>query len=84
VGEQVKTARCGVFTKRYPTKQGVFRVEQAQTRENDYATGEGNEKSHLRNQKEKVAFLPRFWRFARKALISIKKYDIIILLRSVI
>ena len=38
-----------LFAKRYPTKQGVFRAEQAQARENDYATGEGNEKSHPRN-----------------------------------
>ena len=38
-----------LFAKRYPTKQEVFRAEQAQARENDYATGEGNEKSRPRN-----------------------------------
>jgi len=40
VGEQVKTPRCGVFTQRYPTKQGVCRAEQAQATADDYATGE--------------------------------------------
>ena len=30
-----------VFTKRYPTKQGVFRDEFISAKENDYATGEG-------------------------------------------
>ena len=41
VGEQVKTPQCGVFTQRYPTKQGVCRAEQAQATADDYATGEG-------------------------------------------
>ena len=45
VGEQVKTPQCGVFAPRYPTKQGVCRAERAQARADDYATGDGNEKS---------------------------------------
>ena len=44
-----------VFAQRYPTKQGVWRAEQAQATADDYATGEGKsrkrQKSHLRNQK---------------------------------
>ena len=53
MGEQVKTPQCGVFAQRYPTKQEADRAEQAQAIGGDYATGEGNEKSHLRNQKRK-------------------------------
>ena len=52
-----------LFAKRYPTKQGVFRAEQAQARENDYATGEGNEKSHPRNQQKTHFCLPTKVRF---------------------
>ena len=58
-----------LFAKRYPTKQGVFRAEQAQARENDYATGEGNEKSHLRNQKR---FHSRY-NFGYGILLSIRE-----------
>ena len=50
VGERRKKDAVRPFFKRYPTKQGVCRAEQAQARADDYATGEGNEKSHPRNQ----------------------------------
>ena len=40
-----------VFPTRNPAKQGGHRAEQAQATVNDYATGEGKEKSHPRNQK---------------------------------
>ena len=51
VGEQVKTPQCGVFTKRYPTKQGVRRAERPQATADDYATGAGNEKFHPRRRR---------------------------------
>ena len=40
-----KTPRRGIFTKRYPTKQGVEGGRLRPTR-NDYVTGAGDEKSH--------------------------------------
>ena len=39
-------ARSDITEVVYPTKQGVCRAEQAQATADDYATGEGNEKSH--------------------------------------
>ena len=51
VGEQVKTPQCGVFTKRYPTKQGVRRAERPQATADDCATGAGNEKFHPRRRR---------------------------------
>ena len=49
VGERVKMPRWGVFTKRYGTKQGAAGGSPRPTHR-DYATAEGNEKSHPRNQ----------------------------------
>ncbi len=42
MGEQAKRLPRSVFAPRYPTKQGVVRVELTQTIDDDYATGEGN------------------------------------------
>ena len=52
-------ARSDITEVVYPTKQGVCRAEQAQATADDYATGEGNEKSHPRNQKKAHICLPR-------------------------
>ena len=62
VGEQAKTAQCAVFVPRYPTKQGGMKRSKLRAHY-DYATGEGNEKSHPRNQKRKqsIGLLFRFW-----------------------
>ena len=41
-----RRARSDITEVVYPTKQGVCQAEQAQATADDYATGEGNEKSH--------------------------------------
>jgi hypothetical protein len=52
-----------VFTKRNRPKQEADRAECTEAIGGDYATVEGNEKSHPRNQKRKqsIGLLFRFW-----------------------